>query len=462
MGLLSGGSFLGIALSANALQLAELRGSGSRYRLVHAAVFPIGEQRLLSEPGVLGKELHQFLKAQGFSARQAVAGFPAQWLMFKEKSLPDASAEATAAMLVLQAERDFSMDPPSLSLDFLPGIPVKGTQRVILAAAVRDRIASVQRMMLAAGLQLRGVTSTSLAIAGVSGGANVLYMGENGVECLAHDDQGVRAIRYLAPASAVKGGGASPGVSGELRRAAFLSGAKLVSGELAIWDDLGVDDKIAADLFAGENVHVRRGTTFPAMESAGDAGEHSAGSMALALCAANSKWMGLDFLHSRLEPKPPRKFTSARVWAAVGVLTALAAFGYLLLDWRQNAAELTELRQKRDDMKGSEKSAKEFIARVKLATNWGDNRPNYLECLRAVTLCFPDKERIWASTLSVRDDMKGIMTGGASDSKTVLELLDHLKNNAAFADVKMLQMRESEGKNAEVTYSIAFSYLGGG
>ena len=459
MGLLGGARVLGIALSGHALQLAELRGAAGRFTLARTAVFPLGD-RLQKEPVALGRELHQFLKANGFAARQAIAGFPAQWMMFKEKSLPAASADATAGMLSLQAERDFSMEPSSLALDFIPGVAHKGTQRIILAATVRERIEQVRQLTLAAGLQLLGVTSTALAIANASGGSNVLYIGENGVECVAYDEQGVRAIRYLVSAAAVKS--TTPAACSELRRAMVLSGGQLVSGDLTIWDDLGVAGAIAEDLFAEEDVNIQRGEKFDKLDaSSADARRASAG-IALALCAANPQLAGIDFLHSRLAPKIPTRFTSARIWAAVAGVAVLAGLSYLYLDWRQSSADLAELKQKRDEMKGNVTSAKEFVARVKLANGWGDSRPNYLECLRTLTLCFPEEGRVWASTLSIRDDMKGILSGGASDEKIVLDLIDKLKVNPAFTDLKLLQMRESEGKNSEVSFTIAFSYLGGG
>ena len=53
----------------------------------------------LQEPGSLGRALGQFLRQKRFSARRAVVGVPAKWLMVKEMRIPPASAESTAGIL---------------------------------------------------------------------------------------------------------------------------------------------------------------------------------------------------------------------------------------------------------------------------------------------------------------------------------------------------------------------------
>jgi hypothetical protein len=124
---------------------------------------------------------------------------------------------------------------------------------------------------------------------------------------------------------------------------------------------------------------------------------------ALALCPLLPRLAPFDLLHSRLAAKPRGKVGSRLIWGAVAALALLAGAAWVFFDWRQSAAEVAELRQTRDEMKDNVETAKAFIARVNATRTWYERRPNYLECLRTITLCFPEEGRIWTSSLTLRD-----------------------------------------------------------
>ena len=186
----------------------------------------------------------------------------------------------------------------------------------------------------------------------------------------------------------------------------------------------------------------------------------AAASTALALCHFHPALAPLDLLHSRLAAKQPPKVSSRTAWALVSGVVLLLCAAYLIGDWRQTLEEVSELRQKRNEMKESIETAKGFISRVNGARTWYERRPNYLECLRTITLCFPEEGRAWTSSLTLREDMRGILTGRASDEKSVLDVLDRLKSSPALTNVKMLQMRGAGTKSPELSFGISFVFRG--
>ncbi|MGD0094286.1 MAG: hypothetical protein ABSE73_30630, partial [Planctomycetota bacterium] len=235
---------LGIALGSRALQVAELSANSRGYRLSAHAEFQFGELDSLQDPRALGQKLAQFLRQQGFSAGQAVFGLPAQWLMLKEKAQPPAASEVLNSMLLLQAERDFSLEPADLVLDYIPGPRTAEGQTVMLLAALRERIGQVRLLADSAGLKLQAITATTLALAAAAPEADVLYLGANGVELATRGSDGLARLRHVAPGSIVKHPGGQPAamqVAGELRRAMTLSQRSGSFGALTVWDDIGVE-----------------------------------------------------------------------------------------------------------------------------------------------------------------------------------------------------------------------------
>jgi len=461
---LLGRKSLGIALGSRSMQVAEISAGSGGYRLSRSAEFQFGEPDSLQDPVALGRKLAQFLKEQGFSAGQAAFGLPAQWLMLKEKALPPAPAEVLNSMLLIQAERDFTLEPAELVLDYVPGRATAEGRGVMLVAALRERIEQIRLLAGAAELKIQTITATTLALAAATQRADVLYLGANGAELAGQGSDGLPRLRHIAPGSMVRNRSGQPAdmqLAGELRRALALSERSGGAGGVTLWDDVGVEPDLVRELASELKVPVTPGERFLAAEVEGLASARAAAGAALALCPLLPRLAPFDFLHSRLAAKPRGKVGSRLIWGAVAALALLAGAAWVFFDWRQSAAEVAELRQKRDEIKDNVETAKAFIARVNATRTWYERRPNYLECLRTITLCFPEEGRIWTSSLTLREDMRGILTGRASDEKSVLDVLDRMKSSPALGNVKMLQMRGTGTKNAETSFGISFVFRGG-
>lgn len=454
---------LGIIVGNRSIQVAEIRIATGSAQWVRAAEFQFGESDSLSDPTALGKKLGAFLKQHHFSHGPAVAGIPAQWLMLKEKLLPPASPHALAGMLRIQAERDFSMEPSSLAVDFIGGDESSDGKRAVLIAVLRERVERIKLLLRTAGLKVQSITPASLVLAEAMQLPRVLYFGNGGAELMLQSSHGLPLLKYICPASQISGCSGQAAIlalAGEIRRAIALCQNAADSPELVIVDDLGIDQSVRKQLSAALETPIRVETKPLAAGMA--LNSNAAGCTALALCLAHPKFVQVDYLHSRLELKPPSKLTSRNILSAVAGFVLLLGLGWMLFDASQSAAEIADLQQKRDDMKEGRETAKTFIARMATTRTWYDKRPNYLECMRVITLAFPEEGRVWASNLSVREDLHGVLTGHAADEKSVLDVLDSLKSSPFLAEVKMLHMHGSGTKVTEISFSISFIYLGEG
>ena len=435
---------LGLAIGSRSIGVAELSADKP-----HTALFQF-EEGELKNPAELGKKFAAFLKQKGFSSSQAVAGVPAQWLMLKDKQVPPAAPIAVASILRIQAERDFSMEPSALALDYIDA-GASGTARpVVLTAILRERLEGIKALAKSAGLKLQAVTGTTLALTAVSGKSPLIYLSENGAEFAAKRANGLPLLRYMTGTAALETGEAGmKTLAMELRRTLALQSSESDAAALVMIDDANLID--AEELSDEINMAVVEGNL---------PGAQGTERGALALAGLRSGQLAFDFLHSRLEIKPQTKLSSKVIWAAVAGLVVFAGGGFLLLDDWQNSEEVAMLQQKREEMKPHEEDSKNFIGRLNKVRTWYDRRPDYLECLRAITLCFPEDGRVWTSNLSLREDMRGVITGRAADEKSVLEVMDKLKSSKAISNVKMLNMHGSGTKGGEITFAIGFVYVG--
>ena len=137
----------------------------------------------------------------------------------------------------------------------------------------------------------------------------------------------------------------------------------------------------------------------------------------------------------------------------------LNAFGIIalivLVHTRQ--LELDRINAQLDAMKQSVALAQDKVDHVTYARGYFTTRPAMLECLRQLTMCFKDDERIWVNSFNVKADGKGTIIGKAQDQRTVLTVLDRIKKNPKFSDVKLGEVREADVKTHDVTFTIGFN-----
>jgi hypothetical protein len=87
-----------------------------------------------------------------------------------------------------------------------------------------------------------------------------------------------------------------------------------------------------------------------------------------------------------------------------------------------------------------------------------DKRPPYLEVLRELTTTFRNDEQIYVTNLNLRENHKHTIQGKAARDKIVRDLLDRMKKNPSFGDVRMQEIRETGGKSNEFSFTITFTY----
>ncbi len=468
-------AILGLAVARRSVTLVEL-GPGRGGAVVRrAAEFVPPDDLDLDHPEALGAALRTFLEREGFSARRCVIGTEASRLSMREKALPPGAEAEAPRILDLALDHDFASDRKDLVFDYATGTGADGRTRVLLVAAPRRHLDRLLAMARAAGLVVEAVTGSTLALAESADGLMlaerpVLHAFRGGVELAVRSAGGlieVRRLAAVAPESEEDASRFAEALATELRRA-LLAGAGETAPtavrELLVWNEAGLPETVWSALSERLGVPVRQCASEEARRPLrggppGPGGQFSAAA-AIALAALKGRRLPIDFLHSRLAPRRRLALGRKVVWAlaAAGALVALAGALALAVLWaRHRVAEAEDWLQANA---AAVAEAEEVVGRWAFARGWTDRRPPVLECLRHLTLAFPAEGGIWTTSLRLDEGMRGVLAGKATSERRVLEVLDRLKADPAFDEVKSLYLREAGREGRETAFALGFRYRG--
>jgi hypothetical protein len=463
--------FVGLALEDNAILAADVRREKGRFIVSSTKSFPFPEGADLKDPEKLGRALGEFLRENRFSARKAIIGIPAKWLMIREKIIPGVSKGSIIGVLKIHAEREFSLSPEELALDYTGLAAEDKSNRIFLLAMLRGNMDKAILAVRWAGLDVLSVTVSSIVLFSMIR-ANMfapvpryfLYIRKDYAEFLARDGEQTVDVKHIQ-----RDLKAEPGAFvTELRRimanysnAAFKDGSE----QLLIWNASG--DPAREELKAmaealpsyvkcveGNRQSFAGKLDLPAGQ---DADIFIAPAM-LARTFNSADPFFIDFLHSHLNVKQGHIKKNQVVWAfsvAAGVAVIFLALFFL---WRAENKEIAQLKAALNG-KGADVSAtKDIIQKLKLSGGWYTERPRILDCLNALTAAFPEEGSIWVTSLALTQEMAGVITGRATNESSIISILDQLKGNPLFSDVQMIYLQNSGGASQEVSFSMNFSY----
>ncbi len=481
------GKVLGLAIGERSLLAAEITpGDRPAVRLLHELVYPQGVS--LAEPAALGEALSAFLRDKKFTAKSAVVGLPARWLLVKSKEVPPADAATLNNILRLQAEGEFSSELKDLVYDYTADHSRGNPRSVLLLATSRKYIDAIQQVCDAAKISPSMITSSAIALGVATTRAAtsaknplVMLVSSSGAELTAQSGETSNAIRHMRPPTSDK-----PFV-GELRRTisglpSAVGGSNGAARELVLWDGGGGYNFTALNETLG--MPVRTGDLPILGVDTSDAasngeGRKYAAAVALGMLAMSDEPAPVDFLHSRLAAtKPPLIPAWALITGISVIVVLLAVIGAYSV---QSSKQATLDRKKADIAKIADqvKQDRAFVNKVSIARAWHLGQPRYLACLRDLTNAVPVDGQTYAVALTIEEitppanntaspgtaaaqsfavkNLSGRFEGKTTEQRRVLQLLGDMKNNPAFSEVKLNGTNDA-GRTHEISFTITFNY----
>ena len=472
---------LGIAIEERYAVVSEVRLARGVRHVERTGEFLFPDDAGWQDPQRLGKALGQFLRQQRFTANRAVVGLPAKWLMAREVNVPPAAPAATANIVRLEAEREFSPDPAALGLDYADALDAREARPVFLVGALRERLNQVQAVAEAAGIKLLAVTSSALAVLSATTDSSAavgitLVLRPGNSDLVACVGRHFCVMQHVPiPESAPAGGEVASGVlvaalETEVRRALGTVTRSHTQGgaaELTIWDGIGLPADVLRGMTAQFGFEVKLRSRLPEVSlRPAQTGETPAlvrlvPATALGISALNGHRPPIDLLHSRLAP-PAKKLLGRRALLALGTAAAVAATVFALaFFWHREQARVADKKQEYERWKPEIDVAQELVDKIALTRDWYEGRPRLLDCLRELTLATSSDGRVWFTKVTIKPViivenrpvaaqagkslpgkappkkvLQVALIGVASDERPLLEMCDRLRRVKGASDLK--------------------------
>jgi hypothetical protein len=124
----------------------------------------------------------------------------------------------------------------------------------------------------------------------------------------------------------------------------------------------------------------------------------------------------------------------------------------------QRQGQLEELNARLKEIKPEVAEAQSNIERFKYARGFFDTRPPVLDCLAELSKAFGEHDRAWVKTLVLPANGKGTITGQAADDAVVLAVVERIKKNPRFTDVKGPNTQQADPRSREVSFTVTFTF----
>ena len=465
---------LGLAIDEFGIAAAEIRTLHGHTEVQRTGQWQFEKKLNLDNAKDAGQKLKQFLRENHFSSKQAVIGIPTKWIVAKEITIPPAGAESVAGVLNIQAERAFSLNAGELVFDYCGRTSSSEPSEVLLLAARSQIVEQVKELAASAGLQLRSMTVSALAF-----GKNVtdsdteyrygLYTRPAYCEFWAQLNGSPRSIQHIPLTATNKTvDERAELLASTIQRLILLSSQhdSSSSHRITAYDGCGRAGETIELL--NEHLKPRIVVTDGSAQLPGEITDspelqeqaQSIAAVAVATAAAGTDKLPVDFLNPRFGLKKKAVRKPVTIWAGIIAAVCLPVIIAVLMNWRADSRDIATYQEQLALMSEDITAAKEVVDRITYAKSWTSQEPVFLNCLRELTLMFPEEPTIWATNLRLSEDAGAALVGKAVNEESFYEVLDKIKQNEAFFNVQMVHLRKVGRDLTEQEFAVNFEFRG--
>jgi hypothetical protein len=455
-----------LSLTGQSIRYAKVHSTGQAVQVSDQKVLPFDFAAFWSEPLTADNSLTHLLKANGITKNKVVIGVPAQWCLFDEIRLPKLDEASLQSAVGLQAEQRYNRSDRAFTCDYMPPIADENMWSVTLGAMDSAHVAAIQFALDQVNLKIHAIIPTSVLLHELyqtdttKRWQYTAWLRNDQVELFCWNQKKFAGMNLLSVHS--------DHLNGDLHQHLYDT----------VRQQIMQDELIHAVDAQNQNVQLfwdhehdcdtqwftkptdARRWQIHEKPNAGR-GAVSVGNdiIALGQLALSDDKPSLDFADSRLNQKQTQ---TTHPWRkrmiVIGTLVLLLA-GLLAYDLYSLNQKVSDLKTQISELQDGTERAQSIIKLVGRADNWFSTDPVYLNCQRSISRAFVSTEFIWASNLSLRPDMVGLMNGYARSKDHIVQLIDRMKLQNDLSQIKLLYMRDSNAKNTtEIAYAVSFVY----
>jgi hypothetical protein len=283
----------------------------------------------------------------------------------------------------------------------------------------------------------------------------LLYTRGDYAEFVAQNSEHIHMIKHL-PFNGEAEGAAKSLAENIHNLISFLPGDKRASGSCKLFT------RGESDLANAATVELKKRLD-PNIEVIGQSSDETEAdgfeaAISLGRAASQEEPLAIDFLNSRIYAKKETNHKRLKLWSAITCTVLLVIIISMIWGWQQDKNDIALLKEHYESMREEVEEAAGVVEKVTFTRGWYSGRPKFLDCLRGLTLSFPEEGTIWVTSLAIKEDMEGIITGKAVSERNVLDVLDSMKQSGTFSKVQLEYMRDAGRNSREVSFAINYVF----
>ena len=466
-------TLLGLAIDDSGVAAVEVGIRSGRPEIKRTALMPFDEKLSSDNAKDIGQRLRHVLRENHLSAKRAVVGIPTKWIVTKQIVAPAATPDALAGILGIQAERAFSLNASELIFDYCGKTSSSEKSEVLLVAAQRQVVGRIKELTDAAGLQVRSIGVSALAFGKHLSESGLhqrygLYARPTYCEFWSQSNGRLHCLQHVPMAHTSGNTERAELLTSTIQRLVLLSSEQDQSPpyEMTIYDASNLSDGAIGRLHEqlAPQIITDNGNTLLLSNRLGSpdgmAESQSIAAASLAITTLSTGRLSADFLNPRIGRKKAAGHGQLAKWAAVAAVVLVVGVGAVIADWHSKRADIAAYSERLDAISEDAAAAREMVDRISYAGSWTSQKPEFLECLRQLTLAFPESPRVWATSLALSEQAEGSLVGKAVDEASFYEVLDNMKQNIAFSEVMTMHVRNAGGSSMEKEFAVTFKFRG--
>lgn len=449
---------LGIVFYGSTIAVSEVKSIGGSCQVRCCAEFTIPDGMTIENIASQKSEFGDFLKKNGFKSRKAIVGISAKQIISTSLKIPPIKDMDTRQETInIQLEHKLNMDFSDIVFDCWDSHD-KTTEVVLALITLKKTVTAIKDFLAVFKIIPLSITNSSLGldlVTNTSVDCNVVNYLES-LEVFIFQDRSLKAV--LNVSKKTKGlfdSELAKEVSRQINRAVWSLPTKGDQPNYTVWatssDTATVGQQLGLEMNNLKLEEIKGLTGAVSSSYLCDL----AAQLAHRMISADS--VKINFLNGHHKA---RSATIPKQWRsriAIGIMTVLLLLGIYFYGWYADTIAIARYQQNLDSMSKSVLDAEKIVERVGYAKQWFSRQPIHLDNLRELTMAFPRTSDIWLTSLAVDPSLNQIIAGRATSEDAILDVVDKLKANTLFSDIKLLYIRKM-GKNTEVmTFAINFN-----
>jgi hypothetical protein len=452
-------NMLGIVFYEQTIAVSEVEYADQTVNVRRNAEFRLPEGVTLKNVASARAQFGDFLKEQGFKNRKAAVGISSKHILSTPLKVPPIQDVQTRHETIkIHLERKLEMEMSDIMFDYWKS-KNNDNQTILALTALKTTVSSIKSLLSGLKITPLCLTNTSFGLDFVTSPGVNCNMVEypQSVEVFVFENGNLKSVLTVGKADTGRfDAELADKIVREVSRILWSVSVKSEDEMKYYW---WTNNPNAAGTAGGlqtifgnlKRMDINTGA------AAGNLSDF-AGRLAGKILA--SELASVNYLNGHYQEKRTtmtrQRLSKIAVFAGI-VLLLIGFYGY---GWYSDRSMIAQYQDQITSMKENVEAAQLMIEQVGFARQWFQEEPVHLDRLRELTLAFPQNSNIWVTSLAVDESLNHIITGRAVSEEAILDIVDTLKSNPLFGDIKLLYIRKMGQETDIMTFAINFHSRG--